>query len=138
MTALHHDTDVSPSSHKGRLHLTANFPSSLLSSSRTHAQLAFFNQTTALALPISEIYSPHSIMATDPNPVPPQYEVVKEFPPQGTLRQYRFAEITTFTCHYCSQQKTAKLVATDDGEWDALICNGCYGYLLSNPKKTEI
>lgn len=70
-------------------------------------------------------------MATDPES--PQYEIVKEYPPRGTLRQYRLAKATAFTCHRCNQQKKAKLVATDGGNWDALMCNGCYGYLLSNP-----
>jgi len=63
--------------------------------------------------------------------VPFRLDVVKHYPPQGSLRQYRLAKATSFTCGRCRGDKTAKLVATVDGAWEPLLCNGCYGWLLS-------
>ncbi|WP_410676885.1 hypothetical protein [Amycolatopsis sp. cmx-4-68] len=64
-------------------------------------------------------------------PVPFRLDIVKHYPPRGTLRQYRLANATSFTCGRCGADKTAKLVATVDGAWEPLLCNGCYGWLLS-------
>src|SRR6266545_4368953 len=62
---------------------------------------------------------------------PFRFEIVKTYPRRGPLQQYRAAQSTAFVCSRCTQAKVSKLVATvrdDDGE---LLCNGCYGYLLS-------
>ncbi len=59
------------------------------------------------------------------------YEVVKTYPSRGLWRQYRLAKATPFTCNRCELQKTVKLVVIIDNKWDALLCNGCYGLLLS-------
>ncbi|KAK4040947.1 hypothetical protein C8A01DRAFT_15251 [Parachaetomium inaequale] len=70
-------------------------------------------------------------MATDnQDPKPSQLDVLKEFPPRGALQQFRLVKVTTFTCKRCSQEKTSKLVVTEDGNWENLMCNGCYGFLL--------
>lgn len=61
-------------------------------------------------------------------------EVVKEYPQRGQLRQYRLARPTSFTCNRCSLENVSKLVATVNGNWDALLCNGCYGWLLSQER----
>jgi len=61
----------------------------------------------------------------------PPGEVVKVYPPRGPWTQYRLAATTTFHCTRCKKQKTAKLVATRDGRWENLLCNGCYGFLAS-------
>lgn len=58
-------------------------------------------------------------------------ESTKVYPPRGNLQQYRLAKTRTFTCNRCKKEKTSKLVATQDSEEDALMCNGCYGELLS-------
>ncbi|KAH8153168.1 uncharacterized protein LAJ45_02755 [Morchella importuna] len=62
---------------------------------------------------------------------PALFEVVKVYPSRGPMTQYRLASATTFTCSRCQRQKTAKLVATRNGQWDALLCNGCYGFIIS-------
>lgn len=71
-------------------------------------------------------------MATDSEGIKPsQLDVIKEYPPRGALQQFRLGKVATFTCDRCSQQKTAKLVATKHGDWGTFVCNGCYGWLLS-------
>ncbi|KAK4444583.1 hypothetical protein QBC34DRAFT_442389 [Podospora aff. communis PSN243] len=66
-----------------------------------------------------------------------ELNVVKEFPPFGNLQQYRLAKVTTFTCDRCTKQKTSKLVVTKDGDWETLLCNGCYGWLRSDKGKEK-
>ena len=60
-----------------------------------------------------------------------RYEVVKTYPPRGPLQQYRLAASTSFLCSRCGTGKTSKLVTTVQADWVRLLCNGCYGYLLS-------
>jgi hypothetical protein len=60
-----------------------------------------------------------------------RYEVVQIYPQRGPLQQYRLAAATGFTCSRCGTGKTSKLVTTVQGGWDRLLCNGCYGHLLS-------
>lgn len=62
----------------------------------------------------------------------PNIEIVKTFPPQKGLQQFRFAKVVTITCARCSQEKTSKLIAIIDNDWAKKICNSCYGILLSN------
>ncbi|KAF8457050.1 hypothetical protein BDZ91DRAFT_701489 [Kalaharituber pfeilii] len=62
---------------------------------------------------------------------PAPFEVVQVYPSRGPLTQYRLASATPFTCSRCTKQKKAKLIATREGKWDALLCNGCYGNILS-------
>jgi hypothetical protein len=59
------------------------------------------------------------------------YDVVKTYPQRGPLQQYRLAAATGFTCSRCGIGKTSKLVTTVQDDWDRLVCNGCYGCLLS-------
>lgn len=72
-----------------------------------------------------------TVAATEPSPAP--FEVAMVYPSRGSLTQYRLVSSTNFKCSRCKRQKKAKLVATRDSElqWDALLCNGCYGFLLS-------
>lgn len=60
-----------------------------------------------------------------------RYEVVKTYPPRGPLQQYRLAASTSFLCSRCGTGRTSKLVTTVQADWERLLCNGCYGYLLS-------
>ncbi len=60
-----------------------------------------------------------------------RYEVVKTYRQRGPLQQYRLATNTSFLCSRCGTGKTSKLVSTVQGDWDRLLCNGCYGRLLS-------
>ncbi|KAI1322070.1 hypothetical protein F5Y16DRAFT_387668 [Xylariaceae sp. FL0255] len=66
--------------------------------------------------------------------IPSQYQVIKTFPPQGQLQQFRLASITKFTCASCEKEKTSKLIVVESGGWDRLWCNGCYGLQLSKSK----
>ena len=60
-----------------------------------------------------------------------RYEVIKAYPQRGPLQQYRLAASTSFLCSRCGADKTSKLVSTVKADWDRLLCNGCYGRLLS-------
>lgn len=63
--------------------------------------------------------------------MPPSPDVVKTMPAHGPLQQYRLAAPVTFTCSRCGADKTSRLVTVVDGHDDRLLCNGCYGRLLS-------
>ncbi|MFP3901019.1 MAG: hypothetical protein ACLFXM_09185 [Acidimicrobiia bacterium] len=62
---------------------------------------------------------------------PGRYEVTKIYPQRGPMQQYRVATATSFACFRCGRTKTSKLVTVFRGEWGNLLCNGCYGRLLS-------
>jgi hypothetical protein len=47
------------------------------------------------------------------------------------LQQYRLAASTSFLCFRCGRGKTSKLVSTVQSDWNRLLCNGCYGRVLS-------
>lgn len=71
-------------------------------------------------------------MTTNNQSTKPSYlDVIKEYPRRGHLQQFRLSKVATFTCDRCTQEKTAKLVAIKHGDWNTLVCNGCYGLLLS-------
>lgn len=58
-------------------------------------------------------------------------QVVTTYPAQGEMQLFRLAAATEFACSRCQETKTAKLVAVVSGDWNRLLCNGCYGKLLS-------
>lgn len=62
---------------------------------------------------------------------PGRYEVIKTYPQRGPLQQYRVASATAFGCFRCGRTKTSKLVTVFRGDWERLLCNGCYGRLLA-------
>lgn len=62
---------------------------------------------------------------------PFRYDVAKAYPQRGPLQQYRLAASTSFMCFRCGSGKTSKLVSTVQSDWNRLLCNGCYGRLLS-------
>lgn len=64
--------------------------------------------------------------------VPPQFKIVKGYPPVGDNRQYRLAKTATFTCCRCNQQKMSDLVATEHGKWDSVLCDNCYRSSVPN------
>jgi hypothetical protein len=47
------------------------------------------------------------------------------------MQQYRLAEINGFHCFRCGQSKKSKLLVVYADDWERLLCNGCYGRLLS-------
>lgn len=61
----------------------------------------------------------------------PPAPIVKDLPVRGPLHQRRLAEHLTFACSRCRVAKKSRLVATYDEDWNRLLCNGCYGRLLS-------
>ena len=58
-------------------------------------------------------------------------EVAKEFPARGPMQQFRLRGSTAFVCFRCQLPKKSKLVTVFRSDWDSLLCNGCYGRLLS-------
>lgn len=57
--------------------------------------------------------------------------ITKEYPRRGPWQQFRFDRAVEFVCSRCGRGKKAKLVTIIDGDWNRLLCNGCYGFLLS-------
>ncbi|GAA4384080.1 hypothetical protein GCM10023088_52010 [Actinomadura verrucosospora] len=70
-------------------------------------------------------------MANSDGSAPFRFNVTKTYPARGPLQQYRVDTTTAFTCCRCGQVKKSKLITTTGGTWDRLLCNGCYGRLLS-------
>ena len=62
---------------------------------------------------------------------PVRYDVIKAYPARGPLQQYRMKAATALRCFRCGRAKTSKLVTVFAGDWAQLLCNGCYGWLLS-------
>ena len=56
---------------------------------------------------------------------------IKTYPPRGPLQLVRLSTAVTFRCVRCGLEKTAKLRAIYGGRDDNLLCNACYGFLLS-------
>ena len=63
--------------------------------------------------------------------MPRPEKVVKEFPRHGDLQLNRLEKLHEFQCERCRAVKKSKLVAVRGGDWSKLLCNGCYGLLLS-------
>jgi hypothetical protein len=47
------------------------------------------------------------------------------------MQQFRLDSASAFHCFRCGEDKKAKLVTVHKGDWNKLLCNGCYGRLLS-------
>ena len=47
------------------------------------------------------------------------------------MQQFRFAESSSFRCFRCGDTKRSKLITTYNSDWSRLLCNGCYGRLIS-------
>lgn len=58
-------------------------------------------------------------------------EIVKTYPQRGAMQQFRISELTAFHCFRCGQSKKSRLVVVYENDWNRLLCNGCYGRLLS-------
>ncbi|MEV5191155.1 hypothetical protein [Streptomyces clavifer] len=58
-------------------------------------------------------------------------KIVKNFPPKGGLQLCRLDSATSFLCSRCHERKVAKLVATNVEDRGLILCNGCYGQLVS-------
>ena len=57
--------------------------------------------------------------------------VIKSFPENHNMQLVCLRVVTGFQCSRCNTTKKAKLVAVVSGDWNRLLCNGCYGELLS-------
>lgn len=62
---------------------------------------------------------------------PSNFNVVKDYEPKADMTLHRLSSATAFTYGRCNKEKKAKLIATYQGRWDDLRCNGCYGQLQS-------
>lgn len=58
-------------------------------------------------------------------------DILKDYLARGPMHQYRLKKAVAFHCFRCGQSKKAKLVTAYDEDWRRVLCNGCYGYLLS-------
>jgi hypothetical protein len=47
------------------------------------------------------------------------------------MQQFRLDTASAFHCCRCGEDKKARLVTVYRGDWSKLLCNGCYGRLLS-------
>jgi hypothetical protein len=63
----------------------------------------------------------------------PPSRIMKTYPPKGNLQQFRLEQLHKFDCARCQETKRSKLVVVDNGDWSRLLCNGCYGHVLSKP-----
>ncbi len=61
----------------------------------------------------------------------PLQRVIKEYPRRGSIQQFRLESAVSFACFRCQQAKKSKLMTVYRGNWDRVLCNGCYGRLLS-------
>ena len=73
----------------------------------------------------------NSAMATRDAGAGPRYEVIKAYRQRGPMRQYRLTASTSFGCFRCALAKTSRLVTVFREDWNRLLCNGCYGLLIS-------
>jgi len=53
--------------------------------------------------------------------------IEKAFPADGERRLFRLSNLYKFQCTRCRATKKSKLVAVTNGDWSALMCNGCHG-----------
>ena len=56
--------------------------------------------------------------------------VIKTYSRQGEMQLVGLRVASEFRCSRCNKTKKAKLVAVMSGDWNRLLCNGCYGELL--------
>jgi hypothetical protein len=57
--------------------------------------------------------------------------IVKRYPPRGNLQLFRYDSKAPFECWRCRRTKVSKLQAIVTLEEPRIICNACYGRLLS-------
>jgi len=57
--------------------------------------------------------------------------IVKQYPPRGNLQLFRYDSNAPFECWRCRRTKISKLQAVVTLEKPRIICNACYGCLLS-------
>ncbi len=61
----------------------------------------------------------------------PLPKVLKEYAARGPMQQFRLEAAAAFHCFRCGADKVSKLVTVYGSDWKQLLCNGCYGRLLS-------
>lgn len=61
----------------------------------------------------------------------PPAVIIKTYPQRGPMQQFRVNDSLSFNCFRCGRNKKSKLLTIYRGDWDHLLCNGCYGRLLS-------
>jgi hypothetical protein len=64
----------------------------------------------------------------------PSEQIIKEYPPKGAYKQFRFDVQCSLTCSKCGKAKKSRLITIIDDDWDRKLCNACYGTLLSSVK----
>jgi hypothetical protein len=61
----------------------------------------------------------------------PLQAITEAYPRRGPMQQYRMETATAFHCFRCGAAKKSKLLTVYASDWNKLLCNGCYGRLLS-------
>jgi hypothetical protein len=59
--------------------------------------------------------------------------VIKRFPEKRDMQLVCLRIAAKFKCSHCHAPKQAKLLAVQSDDWDRLLCEECYGKLLSKP-----
>src|SRR5215472_10121118 len=58
-------------------------------------------------------------------------KIIKQYPQRGPMQQFRLESSRAFHCFRCGQDKTSRLLTVYGSDSARLLCNGCYGTLLS-------
>jgi hypothetical protein len=58
-------------------------------------------------------------------------QVIKRFPEKGNLQLVCLRVVAKFECSHCQTTKHAKVLAVVSGDWNRLLCDGCYEKLLT-------
>ena len=58
--------------------------------------------------------------------------MTKRYEEKGDYEQFRNEKTVQFKCLRCGREKTSKLVVVYKGDWQKILCNGCYGEILSD------
>ena len=53
-------------------------------------------------------------------------QVIKRFPEKGDMQLVSLRAVAKFECSHCQTTKHAKVLAVISGDWNRLLCNGCY------------
>jgi hypothetical protein len=67
--------------------------------------------------------------------MPPPMKFIKELPKEGGLQLFLLEKLHQFHCLRCGVKKKSQLVAVQASDWSKLLCNGCYGEMLSKRPK---
>lgn len=62
-------------------------------------------------------------------------QVIKRFPEKGDMQLVCLRIVVKFQCSRCQATKHAKVLAVVAGDWNRLLCDGCYEKSLTDSGK---